>query len=92
MFHNGSDPQLRIMERLGEMTAAACSENFCCPLVADGRKICLRFYSKGDCVRSCTRSHALVRGQDREAVLRYIRICRDAMDPSKKRKFNGGRD
>ena len=35
------------------------------------------------------RSHEPVRGQNREVVLRYTRICRDAMDPSKKRKFNG---
>ena len=35
------DPQLRIMERLGEMTASERSENLHRPLVADGRKICL---------------------------------------------------
>ena len=52
--------------------------------------ICLRFHSKGDFVRSCTRPHAPVRGQNREMVMRYIRIYGDYMDPSKKRKFNGG--
>ena len=41
---------------------------------------------------SCTRAHAPVQGQNREAVLRYIRIGRDVMDVSRKRKFNGGGD
>ena len=34
-------PKLRVMEKLGEITSAANSENLCCPLVADGRDICL---------------------------------------------------
>ena len=37
VFNNGVDPQLLIMERLGDMTAAADSENLRCPLAADGR-------------------------------------------------------
>ena len=41
VFNNGVDPHLRIMERLGEMTAAAHSKNLRCPLAADGREICL---------------------------------------------------
>ena len=72
------------------MTATAHSENLRCPLVVDGREICLRFHSKGDCASSCTRSHSPVQGQNREVVLRYIRIFRYAMDQSKKRKFIGG--
>ena len=48
VYNNGVNPQLQIMEILGEMTAAALSENLYCPLEADGRKICLRFHSKGD--------------------------------------------
>ena len=55
IFNYGIDPQLWIMERLGDMTGAARSENLRIPLEADGREICLRFISKGDCVRSCTR-------------------------------------
>ena len=46
--HNiGVDPQLRIMEKFGDITAAAHSENLRFPLVADGREICLRYHSKG---------------------------------------------
>ena len=52
VFNNGVDPQLRIMERLGYITAAARLENLCCPLEADGREICLRLHSKIDCARS----------------------------------------
>ena len=92
VFNNGVDPQLRIMERLGEMTAAAHSKNLRCPLAADGREICLRFHSKVDCVRSCTRSHPTVRGQSRDHMLRYIGICRVDLDLSKKMKFNRGWD
>ena len=92
VFNNGVDLQLRIMERLGEMTTAARSEKFHCLLAADGRKICLRFHSKVDCVRSCLRSHAPVQGQSRENILRCIGICRVALEPSKKRKFNRGGD
>ena len=40
--HNiGVDPHLRIMDKLGEITAAASSENLRCPLMEDGREICL---------------------------------------------------
>ena len=46
--------QMQIMERLGDMMSPACSENLRIPLAADGREICLRFLSKGDCIRSCT--------------------------------------
>ena len=48
VFNNAVDLKLRIMERLGEMTAAAYLENLCCPSAADGRDICLRFHSNGD--------------------------------------------
>ena len=78
------------MERLGEMTPAAHSEKPRIPLAADGREICIHFLSKGDCIRSCTRSHAPVRVQSREAVICYIRIDGDVTDPSRKRKSNGG--
>ena len=37
VFNNGVDLHLRIMERLGEMTAAERSENLHCPLAAYGR-------------------------------------------------------
>ena len=59
---------------------------------ADGGEISLISLSKGDCIRFCTRSHVPVRGHNREAVIRYIRVGRDVMDPSRKRKFNGGGD
>ena len=74
------------------MTEAARLENLRIPLSEDGGEICLRFLSKGDCIRSCTRSYAPVRGQNSEAVLRYTRIGRDVMDPLRKMKFNGGED
>ena len=48
VLNQGVDPQLRIMEILGDMTATARSKNLCIPLAADGREICLRFLSKGD--------------------------------------------
>ena len=72
--------------------AAARSEDLRIPLAADGREICLCFHSKVYCIRFCTRSHAPVQVQNREAVLHYIRIGKDVMDRSKKRKFNGGGD
>ena len=50
--NNRVDPQLRIVERLVEITAAARSDNLYIPLAADGREICLHFHSKGDCIRS----------------------------------------
>ena len=37
VFNHRVDPQLGIMERLGDMTGAAHSENLCIPLAADGR-------------------------------------------------------
>ena len=37
VFTNGVDPQLQIMERLGEMTAAAFLDNLRCPLTSDFR-------------------------------------------------------
>ena len=92
VFNHGVDPQLRIMERLGYMTVAARSENLHIPLSVDGREICLHFLSKGDCIRSCMRSHAPVRGHNRETVILYIRVGREVMDPSRKIKFNGGGD
>ena len=44
VFNNRVDKQLRIMEILGEMMAAARSENLRYPLAADVRDICLRFH------------------------------------------------
>ena len=46
VFNHGVDPQMRIMDRLGDMTGAARSENLHIPLATDGRKFCLRFLSK----------------------------------------------
>ena len=43
IFNHGTDLQLRIMERLGDMTGSERSENLHIPLAADGREICLRF-------------------------------------------------
>ena len=74
------------------MTGAARSENLRIPLADDGRDICLRFFSKGDCIRSCTLSRAHVRGHNRYSVIRYIRVAREVIDPSRKRKFDGGVD
>ena len=92
MFNHGIDPQMRIMERLGDMTGAARSENLLIPLAADGREICLLSLSNGDCIRSCMRSHAPMQGHNRDTVIRYIRVFREAMDPSRKQKFEGGGD
>ena len=52
VFNHGVEMQLGIMERLGDMTGAARSENLRIPLATDGREICLRFLSKEDCIRS----------------------------------------
>ena len=38
------------------------------------------------------RSHTPVRGQNMEAVMRYISTNRDVLELSKKRKFNCGGD
>ena len=67
-------------------------ENLRIPLLAEGREICLRFLSKGDYIRSCTLSHAPVRGHNQDSVIRYIRVAREVMDPSRKRNFYGGGD
>ena len=57
--HNhGVDPQLRISKNLGILKKFALLENLRLPMGADGREICLRYISKGECDRSCTRSHA----------------------------------
>ena len=92
VFKHKINPQLQIMERLGDMTVAACSENLRIPLAADVREICLLFLSKGDCIISYTRAHALVKVHNQDLVIRYIRVSREAMDQSRKRKFYGGRD
>ena len=84
IFNHGIDLQLRIMERLGDMTGMALSENLRIPLAADGREIFLRFISKGYCVRSCTRSHAPVQGHNHESVIRYIRVARETMNQYQK--------
>ena len=39
IFNHGIDSQLQIMEIFGDMTRAACSDNLCIPLAADGREI-----------------------------------------------------
>ena len=54
---------------------------------ADGREICISYISKGECDRSCMRSHAPLRGHMNELVIRFIRRSREAMN--KKRKFDG---
>ena len=41
IFNHGIDPQLRIMERLGDMTGAARSENLRITLAVDVREIYL---------------------------------------------------
>ena len=46
------NPQLQVMKILGEFLTAACQENLCCPLEADGSNIYLRLHSKGECIRS----------------------------------------
>ena len=92
IFKHGIDPQLRIMEKLGDMTGVARSENLRTPLVADGTEICLHFSSKGDCVRSCTRSHAPVRGKNRDLVIRYTRVAREATNQSQNRKYDSDGD
>ena len=92
VFNHRLDLYLRIMERLGDMTGAAHSENIRIPLAADGKEICLRFLSEVDCIRSYTCSYSPVRGHNREAVIRFISVGREFMDPSRNRKFNCGGD
>ena len=72
IFNHGIDPHLYIMERLGDMTGDARLENLRIPFETDGREICLHLLSKGDCVRSCTRLHAPVRGHNQHLVIRYV--------------------
>ena len=62
VFNNGVDLQLRMTERLGDMIAAARSENLRIPFVDHIMEICLRFQSKEYFIMSCTRSYAPVRG------------------------------
>ena len=58
----------------------------------EGREIFLCFISTGKYVGSCTRSHAPVQGNKQYLVIRYIRVAREAMDPYRKRDFDGGGD
>ena len=76
--NHGVDPKLHISENLGIITKFARQENLCLPMGADGREICLRYISKGECDRSCTCSHAPLRGHTRELVIRFIRGSREA--------------
>ena len=92
VFNHVVYPQLQIMERLGDITLTARLENLYIPLAEDGREICLRFLSKGECIRSYTRSHAPVQGHNQDSVIRYIMVGREVVDPSRKRKFDGGVD
>ena len=85
--NHGVDLQLRISENLGILTQVARSENLRLPMGADGREICLRYISKVECDKSCTRSHAPLRGHTKEIVIIFIRGSREAMN--KKRKFDG---
>ena len=58
-------------------------------MATDDRGICLRYRSKGECVRQCTWSHMPLRGHIRETLIRYIKNCRAAHNPSRKIKLNG---
>ena len=55
--NHGVDPQLCISENLVIITKFAPQENLRLPMGANGREIFLRYISKGECVRSRTRSH-----------------------------------
>ena len=88
VFNHGVDLRLWISENLGLMTQEAGTENLRLHVGADGREICLRFSSKGYCNRSCTRSHAPLRGNTRESVIRFIRGARESINRNK-RKFDG---
>ena len=72
---------------MGIIAKFARLENLRLPMGANVREICLRYISKVDYDRSCTRSHAPLRGHTRELVIRFIRGSREAMN--KKRKFDG---
>ena len=90
-IHNiGVDPQLRIMEKLGDITAAARSEKLLFPLCEDGMEICLLYHTKEECIRSYTRSHAPLQGHSAEDMIRYIGIFRVDFNPLRKRNFDGG--
>ena len=56
--NHGVDLQLRISKNLGIITKFERQNNLRLTIGADGREICLHFISKGECYRSCTRSHA----------------------------------
>ena len=90
-YNHGVDPQLRISEKLGIMTQAARTDNLRLPVGADGRETCLRYSTKGECNRSCTRFHAPLHGHRRELVIRFIRGSREATNKNK-RKFDGVRE
>ena len=56
--NHGVDLQLWISKKIGILAQVTRSENLCLPMGADGRDICLRYISKVECDRSCTRYHA----------------------------------
>ena len=83
VYNHGVNLQLRISENLGILTQAARTENLCLPMWADGREICLRYISKGECNRSCTRSLAPLRGHTRGLVIQFIWGSREGMNKNK---------
>ena len=87
--NNGGKPQLRLIERFWELLMADNQDNLHCPLVADSRDIWLRYHSKGECIRSCTGSHATLRFQTRNNIIRFIMKCQAHLEPERKRKSNG---
>ena len=89
IFNHRIDPQLKIIENMGNMKFSAHSENLRLLLVEDGREICLHFISKEDCVRSCTCFHAPLRGHHQDLVIHYIRGPRELMNQFNKRKYDG---
>ena len=50
--NHGVDSQMRISKNLGIITKFARQEKLRLPMGDDGRKICLRYISKGECNRS----------------------------------------
>ena len=63
------------------------------PKGSDGREICIKFHSKGDCFRDCSRSNAPIRGQAQEDYIYNVNHFQTGYEVGNftwKRKISGG--
>ena len=60
---------------MGRFREIFCDTNrgsITCPNGADGRSVCIKFYSKWNCTHDCSRSHAYLRRQTQADYIRFL--------------------